>query len=462
MESPDPDRPLRWLFLDMNSFFASAEQHDDPQLRGRPVGVTPTQGDHSGCIAVSIEGKRAGVRNGMRPPEARRVCPGFVAVKARPDRYVELFHSLKKSTNAHAPIAKSYSVDEWCVKLLGDERTPEGGRALAKRIKQQIRDDHSEALRCSIGLAPTRLLAKIACELQKPDGLTVLTLNDLPGKVAQRSLTDFPGIAQGTVVRLYRHGIQTVEQLWAMSRQDARRVWGSVQGEHWWYGFHGVDVPEVKTTRSTMGHAHVLPPHLRTDEGAYAVSVRLLCRAAARLRLEADPDDPDDEDQPYWAHGLSLSIHYELGGGESQRFAAARAFPACQDTPTLLEKLRECWAERPFAGSSHSARPGDRVAGPTPKKVAVTLFDLLPRESVTLPLFADQPTGTARGDRVCTAIDTVNRALKASLKKNRDLRKDRPDAFHLLHLGSVHELVTQYAMDDKIAFGRVPERKVKI
>ncbi|MEM8494882.1 MAG: hypothetical protein AAF663_05800, partial [Planctomycetota bacterium] len=67
-----------------------------------------------------------------------------------------------------------------------------------------------------------------------------------------------------------------------------------------------------------------------------------------------------------------------------------------------------------------------------------------------------------RGGRVCEAIDTVNRALKKSMQKDRHLRKNRPDAFHLLHLGSVHELVRDYAMDDKIAFGRVPERKVRI
>ncbi|MEM1446560.1 MAG: type VI secretion protein ImpB [Planctomycetota bacterium] len=443
----DSARPLRWLFLDMNSFFASVEQHDNPKLRGRPVGVTPTQGDHSGCIAVSTEGKRAGVRNGMRPPEARRVCPGFVAIKARPDRYVELFHSLKKSTEKHAPIFKSYSVDEWCVKLLGDERTPDGATALARRIKQQIIDDHSPALRCSIGLAPTRLLAKIAGELQKPDGLTVLTLDDMPAKVAHCRLTDFPGIADGTVVRLFRHGVTNPQELWDMSRQDARKAWGSVQGEHWWYGFHGIDVPEVKTKRSSMGHAHILPPHLRNEEGAYAVAVRLLCRAAARLRLEADPDDPEDHDQPYWAHGLCLSIQYT----NYERFATQRTFPATQDTPTLLDQLRACWSDQPR-----------REPAIAPKKLAVTLVDLLPRESVTLPLFSEQLTRGRRGDRVSRAIDTVNRALKKSLQKDRHLRKGRPDAFHLLHLGSVHESVTGYAMDDKIAFGRVPERKVKI
>ncbi|MEM8781636.1 MAG: type VI secretion protein ImpB [Planctomycetota bacterium] len=451
----DPDRPLRWLFLDMNSFFASAEQHDRPELRGKPLGVTPTPGDHSICIAVSVEAKAAGVRMGMRPPEARRLCPGFVAVKARPDRYVELFKSLKASTEKHAPIFKSYSVDEWCVKLLGEERIPVGALELARRIKRQMIDDHSPALRCSIGLAPTRLLAKIATELRKPDGLETLTPDDLPGKLAHFDLTDLTGIAEGTAARLRRHGVHTVEQLWHTSRSSARDIWGSVQGEHWWYGFHGVDVPEVKTKRSTMGHAHVLPPKFRNDDDAFAVAVRLLCKAAARLRFD------DEDDQPYWAHGLALSVKYT----NHERFVDHRTFPATQDTPTLLARLRDLWQQRPYVVPKPTdpvrRLPGsqpDTSVAPQPKHVAVTLFDLLPRGSATLPLFPEQLPEAGRAQRVSHALDTINRQLQ----RDRHLRAGRPDAYHLLHLGTAHDLITNYAMDDKIAFGRIPETKVKM
>lgn len=425
----DPHRPLRWLFLDMNSFFASAEQHDHPRLRGKPVGVTPTPGDHSGCIAVSVEGKAAGVRMGMRPPEARRVCPGFIALKARPDRYVQLFHTLKASTEKHAPIFRAYSVDEWAIQLLGDERTPHGATQLAQRIKQQITADHSPALRCTIGLAPTRLLAKIATELHKPDGLVFLTPDDLPQKLAHFALTDLTGIAQGTAAKLRRHGIHTVEQLWQISRPDARRIWGSVQGEHWWYGFHGIDCPEVKTRRSSMGHAHVLPPQYRNDRDAWAVAVRLLCKAAARLRFD------DEQDPPYWAHGLSLSVRYT----NDARFATQRTFPATQDTPTLLHYLRQCWHDRPTEPTKLKAADRGLLQ---PQQIAVTLLHLLPRDAATPQLFPE----SQRPQRVSHALDLINRKL----------------GNHRLHLGSMHDLLADYPMDDKIAFGRVPETKVRM
>ena len=163
---------LNWLFLDMNSFFAACEQHDDPDLRGRPVGVCPVLAGGGAVIAASHDAKRLGVRVGTKADEARRLCPGIEFRQARPKRYVQLHRQLIVSIEKHAPITKAYSIDEWAVRLLGRERQPAAAAELGRRMMDQVRDDFEDALPCSVGNATSRMLAKAACDLHKPRGLS--------------------------------------------------------------------------------------------------------------------------------------------------------------------------------------------------------------------------------------------------------------------------------------------------
>jgi DNA polymerase-4 len=427
---------VRWLFIDMNGFFAAAEQHDDAALRGRPVGVTPTQGDHSGVIAASVEAKARGVRMGMRPPDARRVCPTIAIRKARPNRYVELHKELLKATAAHAPVHKAYSIDEWAVRLLGREREPGVAVELAGRIRRQIVADLSPALRCSIGVAPSRLLAKIASDLHKPDGLTVLTPDRLPDALAHLDLEDLTGISAGIAARLRRHDITDVRRLWALDAHQARRVWGSVVGEHWWHAFHGHDLPEPATRTRSVGHAHVLPPDRRNDEDAFAILVRLLCKAAARVRL-----------MDRWAHRLQVVVRYQAG----PTWADHTQFPATRDTPTLLHHLRDRWQQRPTplrqrleTSTLHpvaSARHHDAPAVGPPMQVAIDLAGLTADANTPGPLFPDM----LKPLHLSQAMDQINQRFGS----------------HRIYFASMHPAVA-YLMEDKIAFGRVPDEHVRM
>ena len=102
-------REVSWVFLDMNSFFASAEQHLRPELRGHPVGVIPMVTESTCVIAASVEAKRFGVKTGTVVPEAKRLCPEIQLVKARPETYVRLHHDIAASIDRHLPIHKA----EW-------------------------------------------------------------------------------------------------------------------------------------------------------------------------------------------------------------------------------------------------------------------------------------------------------------------------------------------------------------
>src|SRR5262249_37181121 len=148
-----------------------------------------------------------------------------------------------------------------------------------------------------------------------------------------------------------------------------------VHGWRWWSLLRGEDVLDGPTKRSTVGHSHVLPPSLRSDAGAYGVLVKLIHKAAARLRS-----------LDYWARGLAVGVRYEDGS----RWDAKSGLAQCQDTLTVLKRFGDLWASRPARRS--------------PKKVGMVLSDLVPTCAVTPSLFAQERSLTA----LSQAMDRIN------------------------------------------------------
>lgn len=311
-----------------------------------------------------------------------------------------------------APIEKVYSIDEAAVRLVGRQRQPDEALTLGRTIKEQLRRDVGEHLTATVGMAPTRLLAKIASDMHKPDGLGALRVCDLPGALSHLKLDDLPGISRGMLARLAGDGVFTIEQLWNLSRQQSRRIWGGVQGEHWWDGLHGCDQPELATHRRSIGHSHVLAPALRNNAAAHAVMTRLLHKAAARLR-----------DAGYWANRLHAAIRYQNGGD----WADQTDPPCCRDTRTLLAHFQRLWRRR-----------NNRSSTDRPVHVAVTLTELTSDRATTGLLFEQ----ARRDHRLADAMDCVNRRWGK----------------HTLYFGGMHAL--RQPMDDKIAFGRVPNETI--
>lgn len=398
-----------WMFIDMNSFFASIEQHLRPELRGRPVAVVPVESDTTCVIAASLEAKARGVRTGTGVREARRMCPGIQLIKARPAEYVRMHEAIARFVERCAPLHKAYSIDEWAVRLRGAQRAPEAATDLGCRIKARLREEYSPCITCSIGIAPTRLLAKIASDLQKPDGLVVLRVHDLPGRLEHLPLQSLCGIGAGVAARLERRGVGTIRDLWQLNRRQAVEAWGSAAGAHWWAGFHGHDEPEIPTRRHSMSHANVLEPRFRNEAGARGILTRLVYRLGGRLRSDG-----------YLAG--SLGIHTSYVNGDS--FSTATELPHVQDTPTLLENLYKLWDRR------------ERRRAP-PLRVGAVVSGLVPAAQTPGLLFEDAD----RAVRLSHAMDTIN--LRWGLSS--------------IYLGSMHGC--RHQMDDKIAFGRIPSRR---
>ena len=171
---PDDSQPDRFGFLhiDLNSFFASVEQQLHPEYRGRPLAVVPTQADTTVCIAASYEAKALGIRTGTLVGEAKRLCPEIVLIEGEHSEYAKYSHRIAQAVERCCPVAHTPSIDEMVCQLMGREQEPPRARRIALAIKQAIKDDVGQTLRCSIGMAPNRYLASRGARSARPCGAT--------------------------------------------------------------------------------------------------------------------------------------------------------------------------------------------------------------------------------------------------------------------------------------------------
>ncbi|MES2222878.1 MAG: DNA polymerase [Acidobacteriota bacterium] len=428
-----PPRPtsqaprVRWLFLDLNSYFASVEQEIEPALRNRPVAVVPLMADTTFCIAASYEAKAYGVKTGTQVGEAKRLCPEIVLVEARHELYVDYHRRVVEAVENCVPVSSVRSIDEMACELMGREQPLLAAMEIARRIKSRIREQVGSTLCCSVGLAPNRYLAKIASDMEKPDGLIALTQDLLPHTLLRLKLRDLVGIGSRMERRLNSHGVKTMDDLLALSAEQLGQAWGGVQGERLWHWLRGEDFHDADLEHpKSIGHEHVLGPELRNLQGTYATAHKLLHKAAMRLRMHK-----------LWAAGMSLTLRFTVpkeaatgkhGSGIPQRtWTEQLRLVECQDSQTLMEGLRKLWSMRPV--------------GPLyerPFLVSVTLLHLVPEELHTLSLFSALDREASR-DQLAATMDQLNHKYGTET----------------LYFASMH--LAKAAAPTRIAFQSIPE-----
>lgn len=322
-----------WLFIDLNSYFASVEQEVRPELRGRPIGIVPVVAETTCCIAASYQAKAYKVKTGTSVTEARILCPHIELIEARPKLYVEYHHRILEAIERCIPVQSVMSCDEFACALLGRERDVKNATEIAYRIKQSIREVGT-SLRCSIGLAPNRLLAKIAADMQKPDGLMLLEHRHLPAALYCLDLADIPGIGERMEQRIRSIGINTLRDLCGLSRERLHAIWGSVLGDRMWLWLRGEDFLEPAPDKlQTISRQHILAPNLRTRQNARDVCLKLLYACARRMRSEG-----------LWAGGVGVNIGYL---GLDYVYQAHTRITQCQDTITLQDHFLPLWDRSP-------------------------------------------------------------------------------------------------------------------
>lgn len=379
---------IKWLYIDFNSYFASVEQQLDPRLRGRPVAVIPVETESTSAIAASYEAKAFGIRTGTPVWEARQKCPGLICVLGRHDKYVEYHHKILDEIDNHIPVTKVCSIDEMACQLLRNEQSRERATEIANAIKAGLRKNVGEFVKCSIGFAPNKYLAKVATDLKKPDGMTFLMPEDLPHRLYDLTLRDLPGIGHNMEQRLHRAGIYDVRKLMTLQPKHMRAVWGSIWGEKMYYLLRGVELPEEETTRSSVGHSHVLSPEMRPPAEARQVARRLVMKAAMRLRR-----------MEYKAGAMSLGLRIENG----PRIGLEARVDAADDSFTFLSMLDQMWDEL-----------SPEMKGKRIKKVSVTFFGLdngaaAAQGDLFAPLAPPEDLATRdRNAKISRAIDKLN------------------------------------------------------
>lgn len=383
--------PFRTLYIDMNSFFASVEQQVDPSLRGRPVAITAVSAESGAVVAASYEAKAFGIGVGTRIFEAKKLCPDIVFRPSRHRLYVRVNQKIATVLDELGELERIRSIDEFQIALGGETAELDNAMALARRMKAAIRDKVGSELRCSIGIGPNQLLAKMAGKLEKPDGLQWLAPENMPERIAHWDLNDLAGISYGIRHRLRKAMIWDVRSLYKLDPRHARQIWHSVEGERFIRALQGENIPLQETQRNGYGQSKVLAPEYRKPDKAMLVGRWLTEKATERMRRDE-----------YCARRFSLHVRFYPKGG----WSGSKTLTASQDTRLLLGIYSDLWRNM-------MKRPPAVIGS-----VSVQMSNVLPISQRSGELFLPlKAAEQSRNEKLAAVVDSINQRYKSRVIK---------------------------------------------
>jgi DNA polymerase-4 len=240
-----PERPRKIIHIDMDAFYASVEQRDNPDLRGKPVAVGGSR-ERGVVAAASYEARKFGVRSAMPSVTARRKCPELIFAAPRFDVYKEVSLQVRAILAEHTPIIEPLSLDEAYLDVTDNLHGIASATVIAERIRATIRSETQ--LTASAGVSYNKFLAKLASDHRKPDGLFVITPAMGPGFVEQLSVERFHGVGPATAARMNQLGIFTALDLRAKDEAFLRQHFGKA-GPHFYCICRGIDHRPVRADR---------------------------------------------------------------------------------------------------------------------------------------------------------------------------------------------------------------------
>lgn len=270
------------LHVDMDAFFASVEQRDDPSLRGKPVLVGG--GGRRGVVAAaSYEARRFGCRSAMPMAEALRRCPDAIVVPPSFGRYEADSRRVMEILESASPLVQPLSIDEAFVDVTGSRRLLGDGRTIATMLRARIRDE--VGLVASVGVGPCKFVAKIASDLEKPDALVVIESDGLAERLASLPIKRMWGVGPKTEARCVARGLRTFRDLQRADDAILRSVFGD-SGPRFAALARGIDDRPVHGDRTakSIGHEQTFGVNLSDPTEVEAVLLRHVERVATRLR----------------------------------------------------------------------------------------------------------------------------------------------------------------------------------
>jgi len=271
------------LHVDMDAFYASVEILDDPSLRGKAIIVGAPEG--RGVVSsASYEARRFGVRSAMPVSQALRLCPHAIVVPPHFERYLALSARVMELFHEVTPLVEPLSIDEAFLDVRGARRLWGSPGAIAHRLRARVLAE--TGLTCSIGVAATKHLAKMASTLSKPDGLLIVAEHDTQAFLAARSIRALWGVGPKAAEALESRGIHTVADVLETPRAVLDRALGTAMGDRVWHLSRGLDAREVEPERveKSVGHEETFHVDI-ADRTVLASELRRLSdRVGARLR----------------------------------------------------------------------------------------------------------------------------------------------------------------------------------
>jgi len=325
----------RILHVDMDAFFASIEQLDRPELRGRPV-LVGGDGPRGVVAAASYEARPFGCRSAQPMAVARRWCPQAVVVPARGGRYREVSRRLFRLLERFTPLVEPLSIDEAFLDVTGCQRLLGPAPDIARQIKNIIREQ--TGLTASVGVAPNKFLAKLASAMDKPDGLTIIRTDDLPACLAPLTIDRMWGVGPKMQQRLARFGIQTFGDVQRFDQQTLHAHLGSF-AQHLIDLAHGRDDRPVVTRseRKSISHEHTFSEDLTNPDEVRRVLFKQAEKVARQLRR-----------RQLLASTVTVKIRY--GDFETITRSQSRKEPTARTdiVQSTARELFDRWARRSF------------------------------------------------------------------------------------------------------------------
>ncbi|MFW6389538.1 MAG: DNA polymerase IV, partial [Halanaerobiales bacterium] len=237
--------PLDIMHIDMDAFFAAVEQLDNPELKGKPVIVGGTHLDNRGVVSTaSYEARKYGVHSAMAIVEAKRLCPDGIFVSGRMKRYQEISANIFDIFKGFTPLVEKISIDEAFLDLTGCHKLFGDSYQIGSKIKNKIKEELG--ITASIGLAPNKFLAKLASDMDKPDGFFIIEEDQIDNILEPLSVRKIWGVGKKSAELLESRGIKTIRDLKQLSQNDLKALFGK-SGTKLYKLCRGIDNRRVST-----------------------------------------------------------------------------------------------------------------------------------------------------------------------------------------------------------------------
>lgn len=373
------------MHIDLNSCFATVEQQARPMLRGRPVAIVNRRTEHTMIVTCSYEAKAKGISLGMRLKDAKQLYPDLIGLESDPPKYKFVYHQLMRIMSDYSAHVRMKSIDEGVIDFseTTDNIAQRDLSEIGYEIKQRLWDEIGVAMNCNIGIATNRFLAKTAASLHKPNGLDMITHENLRDVLATLELTDLTGIAGRMEKRLNAVGIFTPLELLDASEEVLRRqVYKSIDGTYWYKRLRGWEVDKRDFPLRSAGRQYVLDGY-KMPRAEVLKRLHHLCEEVGwKVRS-----------QGLVARGIRVharGYHHE-GRGWGGKYWHARHMTSL---PFFSNQAIYTQAAQLF-----------QSAPPLVKEIGVTCYELSRPENTQLSIFGDE---LARDQAVTGAIDEIN------------------------------------------------------